>query len=128
IAAGGARGRGMRVVAADRFGPAETAARLRVELVTLDELYGRSDFITIHPPLTAETRNLINRDTIARMKRGVRIINCARGGIVDEVALAEAIRSGQVAGAALDGLAQGPPPPAHPLLAMGGGTSTPHPR
>jgi len=126
IVAERALGLRMKVIAADPFVTAETAARLRVELVTLDELYARSDFVTIHTPLTAETRNLINRDTIARMKRGVRIINCARGGIVDEVALAEAIRSGQVAGAALDVLAQEPPPPDHPLLAMEEVICTPH--
>ncbi|HSV08470.1 MAG TPA: phosphoglycerate dehydrogenase [Candidatus Binatus sp.] len=126
IVAERALGLRMKVIAADPFVTAETAARLRVEQVTLDELYARSDFITIHTPLTAETRNLINSDTIARMKRGVRIINCARGGIVDEVALAEAIRSGQVAGAALDVLAQEPPPPDHPLLAMEEVICTPH--
>jgi len=126
IVAERALGLRMKVIAADPFVTAETAARLRVELVRLDELYARSDFVTIHTPLTAETRNLINRDTIARMKRGVRIINCARGGIVDEVALAEAIRSGQVAGAALDVLAQEPPPPDHPLLAMEEVICTPH--
>src|SRR5207244_1848606 len=96
----------MKVIASDPFVTVETAARLRVELVSLDELYVRSDFITIHTPLTAETRHLVNRDTLARMKRGVRLVNCARGGIVDEAALAEAIRGGHVAGAALDVLAE----------------------
>ena len=116
----------MRVIAFDPFVTAETAARLRVELVSLDDLYVRADFITLHVPLTAETRGLIGRDTLARMKRGVRIVNCARGGIVDEVALGDAIRAGQVAGAALDVLAEEPPPPDHPLLQLEQVICTPH--
>ena len=126
IVAERALGLRMKVIASDPFVTAETAARLRVELVSLDELYVRSDFITIHTPLTAETRHLVNRDTLARMKRGVRLVNCARGGIVDEAALAEAIRGGHVAGAALDVLAQEPPPPDHPLLALEEVICTPH--
>jgi D-3-phosphoglycerate dehydrogenase len=105
---------------------AEVAARLHVELVSLDDLYTRADFITIHTPLTAETRGLIGRDTIARMKRGVRIVNCARGGIVDEAALAAAIKEGQVAGAALDVLEKEPAPPDHPLLQLEQVICTPH--
>jgi D-3-phosphoglycerate dehydrogenase / 2-oxoglutarate reductase len=116
----------MKVVAFDPFVTAEVAARLRVELVSLDDLYARADFITIHTPLTAETRGLIGRDTIARMKRGVRIINCARGGIVDEGALAAAIKEGQVAGAALDVLEKEPAPPDHPLLKLDQVICTPH--
>ena len=104
----------------------EAAARLGVELVSLDALFPRADFVTIHTPLTAETRGLIGRDAIAKMKRGVRIINCARGGIVDEAALAEAIRAGQVAGAALDVFEQEPPPPDHPLLRARQVICTPH--
>jgi D-3-phosphoglycerate dehydrogenase len=103
------------VIAYDPFVTPEAAARLRVELVSLDALFPRADFVTIHTPLTAETRGLIGRDSIARMKRGVRIINCARGGIVDEAALAEAITQGQVAGAALDVFEQEPPPADQPL-------------
>jgi D-3-phosphoglycerate dehydrogenase len=98
----------MKVIASDPFVTHEAAARLRVELVPLEELFARADFITIHAPLTPETRGLIGRDTIARMKRGVGIVNCARGGIVDEAALAAAIREGHVAGAALDVLAAEP--------------------
>jgi D-3-phosphoglycerate dehydrogenase len=116
----------MKVVAYDPFVTAEVAARLRVELVTLDEMWQRADFVTVHTPLTAETRGLIGRDALARMKQGVRIVNCARGGIVDEAALAAAIRSGHVAGAALDVLEQEPPPPDHPLLQLDQVICTPH--
>jgi D-3-phosphoglycerate dehydrogenase len=126
IVAERALGLRMRVIAFDPFVTPEAAARLRVELVALEDLWTRADFITVHTPLTPETRGLIGRDTIARMKRGVRIINCARGGIVDEEALADAIRDGQVAGAALDVLAKEPPPPGHPLLALEQVICTPH--
>jgi D-3-phosphoglycerate dehydrogenase len=126
IVAERALGLRMKVIAFDPFVTAEVAARLRVELVSLDDLYRRADFITIHTPLTAETRGLIGRDTIARMKRGVRIINCARGGIVDEAALATAIQEGQVAGAALDVLEKEPAPPDHPLLKLDQVICTPH--
>ena len=78
----------------------------------------QSDFITVHVPLTPETQGLINRDAFAKMKHGVRIINCARGGIVDEKDLADAIREGKVAGAALDVYVDEPPSPDHPLLKM----------
>jgi (S)-sulfolactate dehydrogenase len=118
IVAERALGLRMKVIAYDPFVTPEVAARLRVELVSLDDLYARSDFITVHTPLTAETRGLIDEKTIARMKPGVRIINCARGGIVDERALADAIRDGKVAGAALDVLEKEPPPAGHPLLAL----------
>src|SRR6185295_11040615 len=101
IVAERALGLRMRVIAYDPFVTPEAAARLRVELVTLDDLCTRSDFVSVHTPLTPETRGLLGRERLARMKRGVRIVNCARGGLVDEAALAEAIRDGQVAGAAL---------------------------
>jgi D-3-phosphoglycerate dehydrogenase / 2-oxoglutarate reductase len=116
----------MKVIAYDPFVTPEAAARLRVELVPLDQLFPRADFITIHTPLTAETRGLVGRDSIARMKRGVRIVNCARGGIVDEAALADAIRAGHVAGAALDVFEQEPPPADHPLRALDQVIATPH--
>src|SRR5262249_12990064 len=99
IVAERALGLRMKGIAYDPFVTPEGAARLRVELVTLDELFARADFITVHTPLTPETRGLLGRQAFARMKRGVRIVNAARGGIVDEAALAEAITSGQVAGA-----------------------------
>jgi D-3-phosphoglycerate dehydrogenase len=116
----------MKVIAYDPFVTPEAAARLRVELVTLDDLYARADFITVHTPLTPETRGLIGAETIGRMKRGVRIVNCARGGIVDERALADAIRAGKVAGAALDVLEKEPPPAGHPLLQLEQVICTPH--
>src|SRR5262249_44645865 len=109
------------------FVPAETAARIGVELVTLEQLYPRADYVTIHTPLTSETRGLIGREALAKMKKGVRIVNCARGGIVDEAALAEAIVGGHVAGAALDVLGQEPPPADHPLPKLEQVICTPHP-
>jgi D-3-phosphoglycerate dehydrogenase len=116
----------MKVIAYDPFVTLEAAARLRVELVTLDEMWQRADFVTVHTPLTPETRGLIGREALARMRKGVRIVNCARGGIVDEAALAEAIRTGHVAGAALDVLEQEPPAPDHPLLQLEQVICTPH--
>ncbi|MBI4518224.1 MAG: phosphoglycerate dehydrogenase [Deltaproteobacteria bacterium] len=121
-----AQGLHMKVVAYDPFIAPEAAARLGVELVTLDELYVRSDFISVHTPLNPDTRNLIGAAAFSRMKKGVRLINCARGGIVDEAALGAAIESGHVAGAALDVFAQEPPPPDHPLLKLPQVICTPH--
>jgi D-3-phosphoglycerate dehydrogenase len=126
IVAERALGLRMKVIAFDPFVTPEGAARLRVELVTLEQLFARADFITIHTPLTAETRGLVGADAIARMKNGVRIINCARGGIVDETALAAAIQSGKVAGAALDVLETEPAVAGHPLLALEQVICTPH--
>jgi D-3-phosphoglycerate dehydrogenase len=126
IVAERALGLRMKVIAYDPFVTAETAARIGVELVSLDQMYPRADFITIHTPLTSETRGLVGRDALAKMKRGVRIVNCARGGIIDEAALADAIQSGHVAGAALDVLEKEPPPPDHPLVKMEQVICTPH--
>jgi D-3-phosphoglycerate dehydrogenase len=116
----------MNVIAYDPFLTAELAAKLGVDLVTLDELYARADFITIHVPLLPETRGLIGRDAFAKMKKGVRLVNCARGGIVDELALADALREGRIAGAALDVFEKEPPPADHPLLGMDQVICTPH--
>jgi D-3-phosphoglycerate dehydrogenase len=121
-----AAGLKMRVIAYDPFIAADKAARLGVDLCDLDDLYARADFISVHVPLIPETRNLIGPAAFAKMKRGVRIINCARGGIIDEAALAQAITSGVVAGAALDVFAQEPPPPDHPLLKLDQVICTPH--
>ncbi len=126
IVAERAAGLRMKVVAHDPFISSENAARLGVELVSLEEIFKRSDFITVHVPLTNETRGMINRKTFAKMKKGVRIINCARGGIVDEKDLAEALKEGKVAGAALDVFVDEPPPPDHPLLKMEQVVTTPH--
>lgn len=116
----------MKVIGHDPFVLSENAARLGVELVSLEEIFKRSDFITVHVPLTNETRGLINRKAIAKMKKGVRIINCARGGIVDEKDLAEALKEGKVAGAALDVYIDEPPSPDHPLVKMEQVITTPH--
>ena len=102
IAADRALGLRMKVVAFDPFLTVERAEELGVEKVTLDELFARADFITIHVPKNEHTAGLINKDSIAKMKDGVRIINCARGGIVIEADLKDALDSGKVAGAALD--------------------------
>ncbi len=126
IVAERALGLKMRVVAYDPFVASEAAAKLRVELASLDELYAQADFITIHTPLTKETRSLIGAVALAKMKKGVRIINCARGGIVDEEALLHALTSGKVAGAALDVFVQEPLPPTHPLLKLDQVICTPH--
>jgi D-3-phosphoglycerate dehydrogenase len=115
----------MRVIAHDPFVGPERARRMGVELLDLDDLLARSDFISIHLPLTAETRDLIGKDLLARCKPGVRIVNASRGGIVDELALAEAIRSGIVAGAGIDVFAQEPPTDS-PLLELAEVVATPH--
>jgi D-3-phosphoglycerate dehydrogenase len=102
IVADRAMGLKMRVIAYDPFLSAERANDLGIEKVELDELFPRADFITLHTPLTDATRNIIDAKAMAKMKKGVRIINCARGGLVVEADLKAAIESGQVAGAALD--------------------------
>jgi D-3-phosphoglycerate dehydrogenase len=116
----------MRVLAYDPFVPPEAAAKLRVQLVSLDDIYAHADFLTVHTPLTKETRGLIGAAAFAKMKKGVRVINCARGGIVDEDALQGAIVNGVVAGAALDVFAEEPPPATHPLLGLDQVICTPH--
>ncbi|MCX7321095.1 MAG: phosphoglycerate dehydrogenase [Hyphomicrobiales bacterium] len=102
IAADRAIGLKMKVIAFDPFLSPERAKDIGVEKVELDDLFKRADFITLHTPLTDKTRNIIDAAAIAKMKKGVRIINCARGGLVDEQALADALGTGQVAGAAFD--------------------------
>lgn len=126
IVADRALGLKMRVLAFDPFVSSETAAKLGVEIASLDEIYANADFITVHTPLTKETRGLIGKDAFAKMKKGVRIINCARGGIIDEVALVDAITSKKVAGAALDVFVDEPPPNDHPLLKLDQVVATPH--
>lgn len=102
IAADRALGLKMKVLAYDPFLSAERAVEIGVQKVTLEALLEQADFITLHTPLTDQTRNIIDAAAIARMKKGVRIVNCARGGLVDEAALKEALESGHVAGAAFD--------------------------
>jgi len=116
---------GMKAIAYDPYISPEAAAKKKVELVSLDDLFTRSDFITLHTPLTAATRNLLNAAAFAKMKNGVCIINCARGGIIDEIALYEAMVSGKVAGAALD-VFEKEPPGKNPLLKLDQVICTPH--
>lgn len=121
-----ARAFGMKIVAFDPFIAPEQARDAEIELAPLEELFATADFITVHTPLTPETRGVIGRDAFAKMKKGVRIINCARGGLVDEGALYDAIKSGTVAGAALDVFVDEPPAKDHPLLMLDEVIATPH--
>ncbi|MBI5827035.1 MAG: phosphoglycerate dehydrogenase [Deltaproteobacteria bacterium] len=116
----------MNVIAYDPFISAEAADKLGVTLVSMDELFKRSDFISIHVPLTNETKNILNEEAFKKMKKGVKIINCARGGIVDERALAEAIKAKIVSGAALDVFEKEPTPADNPLLTLEEVILTPH--
>src|SRR5215468_3587960 len=108
---------GMTVLGYDPYFTREAASKVGIELINLEDLFAAADFISVHTPLTDETRGIINSASIEKMKPGVRIINCARGGLVDENALAAAVRSGRVAGAALDVFDQKPVAPDNPLLA-----------
>lgn len=121
-----ARGLGMKVVAFDPHISKERAAQLEVELVEFDELLSRADAITVHVPKTKETTGILGREAFEKARHGVLIINAARGGIVDEEALLEALDSGQVGGAALDVFMVEPPPPNHPLLMHEQVICTPH--
>src|SRR6185503_20520876 len=125
IVADRARGLKMKVVAYDPFLTPERAIEMGVEKVTLDELLAKADFITLHTPLTDQTRNILSRENIAKCKKGVRIINCARGGLVDEAALKEGLESGHVGGAALDVFAVEPAKD-NPLFGTPNFISTPH--
>ncbi|MCX8204865.1 MAG: hydroxyacid dehydrogenase, partial [Candidatus Nezhaarchaeota archaeon] len=109
---------GMRVVAYDPYVSSEYAKQLGVELLSLDEVLASADFLSIHVPLTPETRGMIGRREIAKMKRGAFIINTSRGEVVDEEALYEALRAGKLAGAGLDVYSKEPPPPDHPLIKL----------
>jgi D-3-phosphoglycerate dehydrogenase len=120
-----AKGFAMQVIAYDPFIAEDAATALGVELVELGDLLPRSDFITIHTPLTPETHHLIDAAAIDQMKTGARIINCARGGIVDETALYEALTSGKVAGAAMD-VFEEEPNTSSPLLTLNNFICTPH--
>ncbi len=116
----------MRVIALDPYVTPQLAKDAGVELASAAELYRQSDYITLHVSLTLETDGLLNRDAFARMKPGVRIVNCARGELVDEGALREAMESGKVAGAALDVFADEPAGPGNPLFALDSLLATPH--
>jgi len=125
IVADRAQGLKMKVISSDPFLSKERAEQIHVEKVELDELLKRADFITLHTPLTDSTRNILNKDTIAKCKKGVRIINCARGGLVNEADLKAAIESGQVAGAALD-VFEEEPAKSNALFGMPQVICTPH--
>ena len=125
IVADRALGLKMKVIAYDPFLSPDRATDLGVEKVEIDELLKRADFITLHTPLTDKTRNIINADTIKTMKKGVRIVNCARGGLVDEGALYEALKNGRVAGAAFDVFVT-EPATENPLFNLPNVVCTPH--
>ena len=125
IAASRGLGLKMRVIAYDPFLSPERAAEIGVAKVELDELLARADFITLHTPLTAQTKNILSAENLAKTKKGVRIINCARGGLVDEAALRAALDSGHVAGAAFDVFVE-EPAKANPLFGHPNFIATPH--
>ncbi|MBI5299137.1 MAG: hydroxyacid dehydrogenase [Deltaproteobacteria bacterium] len=109
---------GMRVEAHDQIINPEVADELEIKLKSLEEVVSQSDIISIHLPLTPETRHLFNLNLLKKMKKGAYLINAARGGIVDEEALVEILQSGHLAGAAIDVFEKEPPSPDHPLLKM----------
>src|SRR5262249_59690232 len=117
---------GVQLVAYDPYVPAARAAQVGARLVSLDDLLATSDFISVHLPKTPETIGLIGAAELARTKPGVRIVNAARGGLVDEVALAEAVRARHVAGVGLDVLAKEPRTHS-PLFALPRALGSPHP-
>ena len=116
----------MRVLAYDPFPDAAYCAAHGVTLVPFDHLLAESDFLSLHLPLTTETRHLINRDTLAKMKPGAVLVNTSRGGLVREADLLPALRDGRLAGAALDVFEEEPLPAAHPLRALPNVVLTPH--
>ena len=120
-----ARGLKMKVVAYDPYLGEDKAAKMGVEKVDLDTLLKRADFITLHVPLTDETRNILSKESLAKTKKGVRIINCARGGLVDEDAVAELLKSGHIAGAAFDVFSVEPATES-PLFGLPNVVCTPH--
>ncbi|MBC6442656.1 MAG: phosphoglycerate dehydrogenase [Rhodobacteraceae bacterium] len=120
-----ARALGMKVIAHDPYLSQEKADQMQVEKAGLEDLLAYADFITLHVPLTDQTKNILNRETLGKTKPGVRIINCARGGLVDEAVLADMLQSGHVAGAALDVFAT-EPAVQNPLFNLPGVVCTPH--
>jgi D-3-phosphoglycerate dehydrogenase / 2-oxoglutarate reductase len=126
IVANRALGLRMKVIAYDPFLTEDRAVEMGVEKVDLDTLLSRADFVTLHTPLTDETRNILSRERLENAKKGIRIINCARGGLLDEAALKDCLDSGQVAGAALDVFETEPPAADHPLFGAPNFICTPH--
>jgi D-3-phosphoglycerate dehydrogenase len=125
IVADRAHGLRMKVVAYDPFLSPERAVEMGVEKVELDQLLERADFITLHTPLTDQTRNILSRDNLLKTRKGVRIVNCARGGLIDEAALKELLDSGHISGAALDVFAT-EPAKEHALFGTPNFVATPH--
>jgi len=121
-----ARGFEMRIIASDPYVNPLTAADLGVELLSLDDVYAQSDYLSLHVAMTPETKEMINAGSIAKMKDGVRIINCARGELIDQGALAAALESKKVAGAGLDVFTPEPLPEGHALLGAANLIATPH--
>jgi D-3-phosphoglycerate dehydrogenase len=117
---------GLKVVAHDPYVPQDVFKGLGIEGVELDQLLGRSDFISVHAPLTPQTRGLLNAGAFAKMKKGALVVNTARGPLIDEQALVQALDSGQVGGAALDVLATEPPAKNSPLIGRDNVILTPH--
>lgn len=119
---------GMKIIVSDPYAKAEDVKALGFEYVeNRDELWGKCDYITIHTPKNKETIHMINKDTISKMKKGIKIINCARGGIIDEEALKAGIESGQISGAAIDVYENEPDIASSPLLTVNGNiVLTPH--
>lgn len=116
----------MTIIGYDPYVEAEAVKPLGIDKVSLDELYARSDFITLHSLVTDETRGMINAASISQMKPGVRIVNAARGALINDTDLAEALKRGHVAGAALDVYEFEPPPPDNPLIGLPNVIDTPH--
>jgi D-3-phosphoglycerate dehydrogenase len=126
LVAARAHGFGMDVLAFDPYVAEEAVDDLSITLVDLDELLARADYVSLHAVLSPETREMINSDTIAQMKDGVILVNVARGGLVDEVALAGGLRSGKIRAAGIDVYSTEPPPPDHPLIGLPNVVHTPH--
>ncbi|HEX7958309.1 MAG TPA: phosphoglycerate dehydrogenase, partial [Terriglobales bacterium] len=120
-----ARAFAMEIVAYDPFVSSNLARDLEITMLSLDELYARADYISLHVGLTPQTQNMINAGSLGKMKKGVRIVNCARGELIEESALAEALKSGHVAGAALD-VYRKEPPGENPLFSLPNVIATPH--
>ena len=116
----------MKVIGYDPYVNEERAKTMGIEVVSLEEIYANADFISVHMPLTAQTKDLINSETISKMKDGVYLVNCARGGIINEADLAEAVKAGKVAGAAIDVFPKEPIEPNSPLLGVDKIVLTPH--
>src|SRR5437868_12982866 len=116
-AAGRARAFGMETVARDAFVSAAVAKEQRIRMAKLEEVYEAADYLTLHVGLTPQTMGMINSESLKKMKKGVRIVNCARGELVNEADLAEAVKQAQVAGAAVDVFTEEPPKNS-PLLAL----------